>query len=77
MARRAARLFGAAEALRKRLDAQIMEFQRQSHERGIFLLRAQLDETTLSSAWAEGRAMTLDQAAAYALEGINSSTLPI
>jgi predicted ATPase len=31
-------------------------------------LQAQLDEATLAAAWAEGRAMTLEQAVAYALE---------
>jgi len=64
---RAARLFGAAEALREILDTQVLEFQRFSHERGVTALRAQLDEATLAVAWAEGRAMTLDQTVAYAL----------
>jgi hypothetical protein len=64
---RAARLFGAAEALREILDTQVLEFQRHSHERGIAALRAQLDEATLAVAWAEGRAMTLDQTIEYAL----------
>jgi len=30
--------------------------------------RAQLDETTWAAAWAEGRAMTLEQAITYALD---------
>jgi hypothetical protein len=30
-------------------------------------LRAQLDEATFEAAWAEGQAMTLEQAVAYAL----------
>ena len=64
---RAARLFGAAEALREILDTQILEFQRYSHERGVTALRAQLDEATLAVTWAEGRAMTLDQVVAYTL----------
>ncbi len=64
---RSARLFGAAEALRERLDTQVMEFQRYSHERGITALRAQFDERTLALEWAAGRAMTLDQAVACAL----------
>jgi hypothetical protein len=32
-------------------------------------VRAQLDESTFEAAWAEGQAMTLDAAIAYALEG--------
>jgi tetratricopeptide (TPR) repeat protein len=63
----AARLFGAAEALREILDTQVLVFQRYSHVRGITALRAQLDEATLAVAWAEGRRMTLDQAIECAL----------
>ena len=64
---RAARLFGAAEVLRETLRAPILAFQRQSYARGIATLRAQLDEATFTAAWAEGRAMTLEQVIAYAL----------
>jgi hypothetical protein len=32
-------------------------------------VRAQLGETSFAAAWAEGRAMTLEQAITYALEG--------
>ena len=63
----AARLFGAAEALRETLRAPILAFQRQSYVRGVATVRAQLDEAMFAAAWAEGRAMTLEQAIAYAL----------
>ncbi|HEU5102516.1 MAG TPA: LuxR C-terminal-related transcriptional regulator [Roseiflexaceae bacterium] len=64
---RAAQLFGAAETLRKELGAPVLSFQRQSYERGIATLRAHLDDATRAAAWAEGQAMTLEQAIADAL----------
>ena len=66
---RSARIFGAAEALRETLSAPMFSFQQQFYNRGVAALRAQLDEARLEAAWAEGRAMTLDQVVAYALEG--------
>ncbi len=42
---------------------------RAEHERAILAARAQLDEAAFAAAWAEGRAMTLEQAIASALEG--------
>ena len=38
------------------------------YERGLAALRAALDDAALRVAWAEGRALTLEQAIAYALE---------
>ncbi|CAA9246792.1 MAG: hypothetical protein AVDCRST_MAG26-1707 [uncultured Chloroflexia bacterium] len=69
---RAAQLFGAAEVLRETLRAPILAFQRQSYDRGVAALRTQLDEATFKTAWATGRAMTLEQAIAYALAGVKS-----
>ena len=37
-------------------------------------VRAQLDETTFAAAWAEGWAMSLEQAIAYALNTTSSAT---
>ena len=68
---RAARIFGAAEVLRETLGAPMLLFQRHFNERGVASLHAQLDETALAAAWAEGRAMTLDQIITYALEETN------
>ena len=70
---RSARLFGAAEVLREILGKVPDAFERRSYEQGLAILRAQFDEATLSVAWAEGRAMTLDQVVAYALEGISGN----
>jgi hypothetical protein len=38
------------------------------YERTLAMLRAQMDDIAFAAAWAEGRAMTMDQAIAYAFE---------
>ena len=64
---RAAWLLGVAEAMREAADAAMAAFERPEYDEAVSELRAQLDEATLMNAWAEGRAMTLEQAIAYAL----------
>ncbi len=64
---RSARIFGAAEKLRETLAAPVFPFQRRFNERGLAALHVQLDKASLAAAWAEGRAMTLEQAVEYAL----------
>jgi non-specific serine/threonine protein kinase len=64
----AARLMGAAGALRQSIFAAVEPLDRPHHYRWVEQVRANLDEATLAAAWAEGRAMTLEQAVAYALE---------
>jgi hypothetical protein len=67
---RAARLFGAAEALRATLGAsQDATFQTMQDQIAA-AIRAQLDETAFAAARAEGHAMSLEQAVAYALEAV-------
>jgi predicted ATPase len=66
--RRAARLFGAAEALNEALGTPIPPSQRADHERSVAAVRAALSEEAFLRAWAEGRAMTLEQAVRYALQ---------
>lgn len=66
--RRAARLFGAAEALREVIGAPVMVYYRPHYERTLAVVRAGWDEESFTQAWAEGRAMTLEQAFAYALD---------
>jgi predicted ATPase/DNA-binding SARP family transcriptional activator len=58
----AARLFGAAEALREVVGATLWPANRLEYERNLTNLRAQLDEALFAQAWAEGRAMTLEAA---------------
>jgi predicted ATPase len=66
---RAARLFGAAEGLRARIGALEHPTERQLHAASVASVRAQLDQEIFAAAWAEGRAMSLDQAIAEALNG--------
>ncbi|MBI3739611.1 MAG: hypothetical protein HY258_11240 [Chloroflexi bacterium] len=64
---RAARLFGAAEALREKIDIPMTAMERVEYDREIADLRAGMDEKAFTAAWAEGRAMTMEQTIAYAL----------
>jgi predicted ATPase/class 3 adenylate cyclase len=65
--RRAARLFGAAEALRERINIPMTPLERQEYDREIANLRAGMDEEVFTPSWAEGRAMSMDHAISYAL----------
>jgi non-specific serine/threonine protein kinase len=64
---RAARIFGATQALREKLGDPLSTAQRIEYESYLASARAQLDETTFNTAWAEGRAMTMEQAIECAL----------
>jgi thioredoxin-like negative regulator of GroEL len=68
---RAARLFGAAEALRDLAGAMIFVLDRAAYERTLATLRAHLDPDSVQAAWAAGRALSLDQAVGYALEQVS------
>ncbi len=67
---RAARLFGASETLLEAvgapLYAQVQD--RTSVESAVEVLRSRLGEEAFEAAWAEGRAMSSEEAVAYALE---------
>jgi len=65
---RAARLFGAAEALRMLIGAPLQPGIRGDYDRESMELRSKLDEQICTRAWSEGRAMTLEKAIQYALE---------
>ena len=68
LAERAARLFGAAEALCETMGVNVpLPAWRALNERDLALAREQLDARTFEAAWAEGRAMTLEEAVAGAL----------
>lgn len=64
----ATRLFGASEGVLERLGAFLQPNDKQEVDGMIAVVRAQLDEATFQSAWAEGRALTLEQAIAQALD---------
>ena len=64
---RAAKLFGAAEALREKINIAMTPPERITYEREVNDLRANMDEEAFSSHWAQGRAMTIDQVIGFAL----------
>jgi predicted ATPase/transcriptional regulator with XRE-family HTH domain len=67
---RAARWCGTAEALLESFDSSIEEQpldDRVHYDRTIAAIRAQLDEATFAAAWAAGRALTMDEAIAEAM----------
>jgi hypothetical protein len=50
--------------------------ERLGYERAVATARAQLNEATFAAHWAEGQAMTLEQAIVYALEGSDVAESP-
>ncbi len=67
---RAARLFGAAEGLFQATGGGLAAADQAEYDRYVILVREQLDQAALEAAWAEGRAMTMEQAVDYALEQV-------
>lgn len=65
---RATQLFGAAEALREVANTPLPPYRRTDYDRDIAVARTQLDHATFAAVWAEGRAMNIEQAIAFALE---------
>jgi non-specific serine/threonine protein kinase len=66
---RAAQLFGAAEALRESIGLSQQADERAAYDRSIAVVHAQLDAAAFAAAWAEGRAMSVEQAIDDALSG--------
>jgi hypothetical protein len=64
---RAARLFGASEALREAMGVPPEPGEIALQEPHLSAARSRLDKTSWQEAWAEGRAMTLEEAISYAL----------
>jgi tetratricopeptide (TPR) repeat protein len=64
---RLVRLFGAVEPLRSRLGVSSYTAEQIAHKRQLLAARTQLGENAFAAAWAEGRALTLEQAIAEAL----------
>ncbi len=67
---RAAQLFAAAEALREASGAPLRISERADYDRYIVAVRAGLGQEKFTSAWAEGRAMTLERTIEYATEEV-------
>ena len=66
--RRAARLWGAADALRQEIGYARSVHDSNAYERRVKAIRATLTAEAFDQAWDEGRAMTLDDAVRYALD---------
>jgi tetratricopeptide (TPR) repeat protein len=64
---RAVRLFGAAEALREAIGHQPAPQDQADYDGRLAATRSRLELVAFEAAWAEGRAMTLEQAIEYAL----------
>lgn len=73
-ARRAARLLGAVEALYDAAGFPVPPRFRSTFDRDVAATRARLDGAAFAAAWAEGRAMTLEHAIAYALDERSDAT---
>jgi predicted ATPase/DNA-binding SARP family transcriptional activator len=65
---RAARLWGAAESLRAAAGAGMAPDEHVRHDRAVSAARTHADTDAFMAAWAAGRAMTLEQAIAAALD---------
>jgi DNA-binding CsgD family transcriptional regulator len=64
---RAARLWGAAESLRETIGANLSPAEAHAHAPYVEAARAGLEAAEWDEAWADGKAMTAEEAAAYAL----------
>jgi predicted ATPase/class 3 adenylate cyclase len=64
---RAARLFGAAEALRDSMGAVLEDVDRDLYERNVAATKDALTDDAFKTAWSEGRAMDLETASQLAL----------
>ena len=64
---RAATVYGAAEALREAIGAPLLSPGRARYDCTVAAVRTALDAEACATAWAAGRAMTLEQAMGYAL----------
>jgi predicted ATPase/class 3 adenylate cyclase/DNA-binding CsgD family transcriptional regulator len=67
--REAARLFGAAEAIRLRIGAVRFKIYDACYEASVMALQNAMEEKDFDAAWAEGAALSTDEAIAYAQRG--------
>jgi predicted ATPase/class 3 adenylate cyclase len=64
----AVRLLGAAEALRERAGTPMTPDEQPEYDQHVSAIQKRIGESAFSAAWAEGRALTMEQAIEYALE---------
>jgi DNA-binding CsgD family transcriptional regulator len=67
--REAARLFGAAEAIRRHMSAVRFKIYEAGYVASVAALRDAIGEADFDSAWAEGAALSTEEAVAYAQRG--------
>jgi hypothetical protein len=72
--RRSARLWGGADALHEALSQPMPPVVNITNDPYIEAVRRALGEGAFAAAWAEGRAMTLEELVAYALEAPGADT---
>ncbi|OBF79490.1 transcriptional regulator [Mycobacterium sp. 852002-51163_SCH5372311] len=65
----AARLFGAANALRQRMGVVRFKIHEPAYQESVAELRKAMGDMAFDAAWAEGEAMSLEEAIAYAQRG--------
>jgi predicted ATPase/DNA-binding SARP family transcriptional activator/DNA-binding CsgD family transcriptional regulator len=75
---RAARLWGAAEALREAIGMDLSPFDRahSRYEERLANARSLMDEESWGAAWAQGRAMSPEEAIEYALSEGEDASIP-
>jgi predicted ATPase/DNA-binding SARP family transcriptional activator len=66
--RQAVRLLGATHAVRESIGAPLPRIEQGRYDRQVEQARAAVNQDTFAAAWEEGRALTWEQAADYALE---------
>nr|MBA3332839.1 tetratricopeptide repeat protein [Actinomycetota bacterium] len=64
----AAQVFARAEALREEIGAREYTWIAEMNEGTLAIIRTQLDEAAFDEAWEQGRALTVDEAVALALD---------
>ena len=65
---RAGKLFGAAEALREKINSVMADNERIIYDKEVAQLRSMRSETDFNSDWSKGRALTMGQAIQLAVE---------
>jgi hypothetical protein len=65
---RAAQLFGAAEALRAKVQSPMADNERLEYNQSVAKLRSMLAEKDFHSLWTDGRVMSMEQAIELALK---------
>jgi hypothetical protein len=65
----AARLLGASAARREEMGTPLSPIAQVDHDHAVNAARAALVEDALAAAWAEGHAMSFEEAIAHALGG--------